>query len=172
MQVYTFPAGMYTVFPSCPFIRLGTAHNFGRCFELVCFITKNPNHQQLALFYTFEMQQATPVSNIPYAEAIKSVKNALRLYKEEKTFSMYKTILNCSASQVLQRLLEQYSTYQLRKKSALKIESVWEHKYTCPYDPICIKRLLREFYELQGDLVSHLQHRKTNAYESSTTSLQ
>jgi len=154
MQVYKFP----DTFVSSPFIRLGTAQNFGRCFEMVCFTSENQG-QRFALFYTFEMQHAVPISILSYEEAIECVKSTLRCY-EKDPFSMYKTIMSYSARSVLQHLLEQYSIEQLRKKSAMKIERVWEQKYTCPYDPICIRRLLREFNELQDDLVSHLEHRK------------
>lgn len=150
MQVYQFEGD----FPSSPFIRLGIAPNFGRCFEMVCFTSK-----EFALFYSFEMQHAVPISIISCADAIECIKSTLQHYKKDP-FSMYMRIMGYSATKVLQHLLEQYSSQQLRKKSVMKIERVWVHKYTCPYDPVCIRRLLREFNELQGDLVSHLEHRK------------
>lgn len=155
MQVYQFEGE----FPSSPFIRLGIAPNFGRCFEMVCFTSENDQQQQFALFYSFEMQHAVPISIISYADAIVCVKSTLQRYKQDP-FSMYMRIMSHSARKVLECLLEQYSSQQLRKKSAMKIERVWEQKYTCPYDPVCIRRLLREFNELQGDLVSYLEDRK------------
>lgn len=153
MQVYQFKGD----FSSPPFIPLGVADNFGRCFEMVCFTSEN--EPQFALFYRFELQHAVPISIISYADAIACVKRTLQRYKKDP-FSMYMRIMGYSATKVLQHLLEQYSSQQLRKKSVMKIERVWVHKCTCPYDPVCIRRLLREFHELQGDLVSHLEHRK------------
>jgi hypothetical protein len=141
----------YTLDGPETFIKLGIDHNYGQCFELVCWVSPKKD-KNLSLFYGFEVADATPSSKISLLDAIKNVKHALSFGRHLKSYISYDSYIHISAKRCLEQMLQTYSFIKAREKAAIKIQKVWKPLYENPASPICQRRLLREFEEFHKDL--------------------
>lgn len=129
------------------FIKLGMDHNYGRCFELICWL--NASHvSNLALYYASELADAIPTGTVSIVEAIQSLKSALKFTRFETFYVSYMNYVHLSAVRCLGHMLESYSFYKQREHAAKKIQQRWRPLYENPASHICQRRLKREFEEL------------------------
>lgn len=140
---------------AAPFIKLGIDHNYGQCFELVCWV-KPTKDKNLSLFYGFEVVDAIPTGRLQLVDAIKIVKEALAFSRNSTGYISYEHYIYISAKRCLEQMLETYSFLKAREKAAIKIQRVWKPLYENPASPICQRRLLREFYQLQAEITPYI----------------
>lgn len=130
------------------FFKLGLDHNYGRCFELICWVSPNQT-SNLSLYYSFEMIDVCQINTISMADAINALKSALKLTKYEEFYVSYMNYIHVSAARCLDHMLDTYSFYKAREKAASTIQKYWRPLYENPECAICQRRLKREFEELE-----------------------
>jgi hypothetical protein len=139
------------------FINLGDNHNYGKRFELVCWVSGQDidsffSNGYLTLFYKFELKEMQKVGCIDVHQGIQKLKDALIKHKKSNTYRFYHSLICTSVKRFLSKLLDDYSYYLLYEKAALKIQRIWLNKFYDPSDKVCQKRLLREFNGMNNDM--------------------
>lgn len=135
------------------FIPLGINHNYGRCYEFVCWINTDKPH--LGLIYNFEMKMCKPCGTIDIKDAITQLKSAIKLmpttqmYRDYRLHSEY---MVGSAKVCLDQLLLEYSWWSFQSHMAQKIKNKWSWHYWTPTSPICRRIRLRQLDELNQEL--------------------
>lgn len=158
---------VYTANCSCPlaprdafgkyFISLGSEnHNYGKCFELVCWIDRLTNEVDipyLSLIYKFEFNHCTIVDTIYVHDAINILKKAIKLFSIENTYRFHRDYMLRSSQRCLESMLIEYSLYRLQHKMASKIQRKWLYHYYTPTSEVCKRIKLREFECLNRELM-------------------
>lgn len=147
------------------FIRLGYNHNYGRAFELVCWLKTGNNDDQLAsidppylsLLYTFEVGTCQTTRDMTLKHIVPQLREAIIKFAEVDKYPMHKTYMLLGAQRCLDDLLQSYAMYECRRRNVLKIQRWWRSDiYHNPYKKRCADRLLNEFNVLQAELFIHL----------------
>jgi hypothetical protein len=146
---------VYRVAPqdSRTFIRLKDNHNFGKRFELVCWVSGSDKDglvtsDYLALLYKFELELKEHIGTIDFKDGVARIKRALIKHQQSTTYRFYHSYICISVKRFLAELLDDYSYNLLYNKSAQKIQKLWLTKYYDPNSEVCKKRLFREFNEM------------------------
>jgi hypothetical protein len=164
----TFKLQVYTADKSVPqaphealgryFFPLGSKHNYGSCYELVCWL-KEPSQSNtvdspyIGLIYNFEMKMCIPCGNIDIKDAITQLKTAIKLFPSTVTnHSLHRDYMVVSAKVCLDQLLLEYSWWMFQVHKAQKIKDEWLWHYWTPISPICQRIRLRQFEELNQEL--------------------
>jgi hypothetical protein len=139
------------------FIKLGDNHNYGKRFELVCWVSGQDvdgfiNSDYLSLFYKFELKEMSKVGHIDVRQGIEKIKDALIKHKHSNTYRFYHSLICISVKRFLSQLLNDYSYYLMYEKAARKIQLVWLDKYYDPCSRVCKKRLMREFNGMNSEM--------------------
>lgn len=162
----TFNLQVYTADKSSPqapqealgryFFSLGTKHNYGSCYELVCWLkgsTKSVDSPYIGLLYNFEMKTCLPCSTIDIKEAITQLKTAIKLFPSTvSNHTMHRDYMVVSAKVCLDQLLLDYSWWMFQVHKAQKIKNEWLWHYWTPSSAICRRIRLRQFEELNKEL--------------------
>ena len=155
--MYTLNIYRFAPHDTRTFIKLGDNHNYGKRFELVCWVSGQDvdgffSTGYLSLFYKFELQHMEMVGVMDVRQGIRKIKDALMKHKQSNAYRFYHSLICISVRKFLSGLLNDYSYYLLYEKAALKIQRVWLNKYYDPSDKVCQKRLLRELNGMNDEM--------------------
>lgn len=161
LQVYQADTPVRGAYGS--FISLGNTHNYGCCFELVCWVNNQQSNAdtceepRLGLLYAFEVKRCKPAWNIKCKDAIIQLRSAIKSLKSSPTmYPTHNSYMVLSASYCLEQLLLQYSNHLYQVHMAERIQKVWLWHYWTPDSPICQRIRKRQFEELNKELYEHL----------------
>jgi hypothetical protein len=141
------------------FIPLGSKHNYGSCYEFVCWL-KTPcmsklDKPYLSLIYNFEMKMCKPCGAIDIKDAIIQLKSAIKIMPSTlmyKNYRLHSEYMVGSAKMCLDQLLLEYSWWSFQNHMAQKIKDKWSWHYWTPTSPICQRIRLRQLDELNQEL--------------------
>lgn len=167
LQVYTADVTL----PQAPkealgkyFIPLGSKHNYGSCYELVCWLkapssgdckqSQAVDSPYIGLIYNFEMKMCLPCGSVDIKNAITQLKTAIKLFPSTVTnHTLHRDYMVVSAKLCLDQLLLDYSWWMFQVHKAQKIKDEWLWHYWTPASPICQRIRLRQFEELNQELL-------------------
>lgn len=157
MLLYHFNEGHQLQAEPRYFIPLGSDHNFGSCYELVCWLHKpfDPlDRPYFGLIYKFEFRMyGRYCGNIHIKDTILILKNAMKFYPlTRNTKNMYHAYMLLGARACLERLLVNYSMMMFQNYQAKIIQSKWLYHYYNPESPIWQRIKLRQLEELNAEL--------------------
>lgn len=144
------------------FIRLGYNHNYGKCFELVCWITTYTKNKKvitsidapyLSLLYVKEIDRCNTTEKVSIHIIVPQLREAIVRFKAENTNPMYRSYIIRGSVLCLDDLLEGYAIHQMTMKSIVTIQRWWrEEIYYNPNKPACIARLEQDFVMMMTEL--------------------
>lgn len=166
LQVYT----ANEKFPEAPkeavkryFIPLGVKHNYGCCYEFVCWLKDSHTEVDspyLSLIYSSEMKMCKPCGIIDIRDAISQLKVAIKLFPSTMVqHDLHRTYMLNSARLCLDQLLFQYSFDRYHWHMASRIQTVWRYHFETPTSPICYRIKMRQFEEMNNELYDFLNNR-------------
>lgn len=164
----TLKLQVFTADESCPqapqeavnryFFPLGSKHNYGSCYELVCWLKgpcdgKTVDSPYIGLLYNFEMRMCKPCCDINIKDAIHQLKTAIKLFPSTiANHTLHRDYMVVSAKVCLDQLLTEYSWWMFQVHKAKKIKDAWIWHYWTPTSPICRRIRIRQFEELNQEL--------------------
>jgi hypothetical protein len=151
------------------FIPLGSDHNYGKCYELVCWINDTSdcfdcsivNNPYLSLMYSFEFKDCKLSHKVDFCKAMSQLKVAIKLLPDTIcNSSLHRDYMMISASRCLDEHLTEYSFSKYHECMVKKIQNKWLYHYYNPTSSICKRIKMRQFEKLNSELLDYVSHKQ------------
>ena len=142
------------------FVPLGRQHNYGSCYELICWInTENGSESvmveqpYISLIYNYEYKCCKKSHEISIETMIISLKQCIKLFSEQSNvYTLHREYMLISSNRCLDQLLLEYSFYRYQCCMINRVKSLWLYHYYTPTSPVCIRRHMRQLADCNDQL--------------------